>query len=225
LKAGPLAIAIAIALAIAIGCSACGAGVVPGTTYDQPLISFNGTISPTGGLRQATHPLVGLLWTDPLQHQADVTMPPRWMQSLVDAAVDTFTVDIFRPPPPEALVDLTGPSGEVSRMAFAEIVIIDDQDGDGGFQVHGSRATVSPPERYLAGSADVLTYVAVPFPSRQLQSPLTLPGQAGYAVVNYRCEGQLSAGTYVSGAPRVEMVLQPSQELPVVRPCRASHGP
>ena len=218
--------AVVFTLLIAGAAGACGRGVVPGAAYDQPLLSFSGTINPTGGLAQAQHPIVGLLWTDPLQRSADVTMPARWLQSTVDTAADTFTVDIFRPPPPEAVVDLAAPSGKVSQqLAMAEIVIVDDSDGDGGFLVKGPRATISAPERYLAGSANVLTYVATPFPSPQGNSPLTLPGQIGYALVNYYCQGQLSAGTNTVNPQKVEMILQPSQDFPDVRTCRASHGP
>jgi hypothetical protein len=218
--------AVFFTVAIASAAGACGRGVVPGAAYDQPLLSFSGTISPTGGLGQAQHPIVGLLWTDPLQRSADVTMPARWLQSTVDTAADTFTVDIFRPPPPEAVVELAAPSGKVSQqLAMAEIVIVDDSDGDGGFLVKGPRATISAPERYLAGSANVLTYVETPFPAPQSNSPLTLPGQIGYALVNYYCQGQLSAGTNAVNPQKVEMILQPSQDFPDVRTCRASHGP
>lgn len=205
--------------------ASCGTGVVPGAAYDQPLLSFSGTISPTGGLDRAQHPIVGLLWTDPLQRSADETMPASWLQSTVDQATDTFTVNVFRPPPSQAVVELTAPSGEGSRLAVAEIVILDDVNGDGGFGVRGPRATILAPERYLAGSASVITYVADPFPSAGITSPLTVPGQIGYAVVNYHCQGQLSAGTSPVKPDAVELVLQQSQDLPDVRTCRASHGP
>jgi hypothetical protein len=214
-----------LVVALALGGSACGRGLVPGATYDQPLLSFSGTISPAGGLIGAQHPILGLLWTDPLQRQPDVTMPASWLQSSVNANADTFAIDIFRPPPPEAVVDLADPSGAISRLAVAEIVIVDDQNGDGTFQVEGPRATISAPERYLAGSANVLTYVDRPFSAPQLNSPLTLPAQVGYALVNYVCQGQLSAATHAVNQDAVEMLLQPSQDFPDVRSCRASHGP
>ncbi|HSY40828.1 MAG TPA: hypothetical protein VLA79_14920 [Polyangia bacterium] len=218
--------AVLFTLLIASAAGACGRGVVPGAAYDQPLLSFSGTINPAGGLDQVHHPVVGLLWTDPLQRSADVTMPGRWLQSTVDPAADTFTVDIFRPPPPEAVVELAAPSGKSSQqLAMAEIVIVDDSDDDGGFLVQGPRATIAAPERYLAGSANVLTYVENPFPAPQSNSPLTLPAQIGYALVNYNCQGQLSAGTNPVNPQKVEMILQPSQDFPDVRTCRASHGP
>jgi hypothetical protein len=206
--------------------SACGGGIVPGDTYDQPLISLKGKIRPSGGLAQAVHPIVGVLWTDPLQRQMDVTMPAGRLRSTVDTAADSFTLEILRPPPPEAVFDLVDASGEaLSKLGFGELVIVDDQDGDGGFQVRGPRATIDAPEQYLAGSANVLTYVALPFQPAELTSPLTLPAQTGYAVVNYMCQGQLSASTVKVEPQEVDMVLQPSHEFPDVRTCRTSHGP
>ena len=209
----------------ALGGAACGKTLLPGTTYDQPLLSFSGTISSTGGLLQAKRPIVGLLWTDPLQRQPDVTMPASWLRSSVSATYDTFSVEVFRPPPPEAVVTVATAGGETSQLAIAELVIIDNQDGDGTFRVGGPRATIAAPELYLAGSANVLTYVANPFASPQINSPLTLPGQSGYALVNYNCLGQISGSTNPVNPQNVELVLQPSQDFPDVRPCRASHGP
>jgi hypothetical protein len=209
----------------ALGGAACGRSVVPGTTYDQPLLSFQGTINPTGGLLAAKHPIAGLLWTDPLQRQPDVPMPASWLVSSVNAIDDTFSVDVFRPPPPEAVVTVASAGDGTSQLAIAEIVIVDDQDGDGTFRVGGARATIAAPELYLAGSANVLTYVARPFSSPQINSPLTLPGQSGYALVNYNCLGQISGSTNPVNPQNVELILQPSQDFPDVRPCRASHGP
>jgi hypothetical protein len=206
--------------------SACGGGIVPGNTYDHPLISLKGHIRPSGGLAQAVHPIVSVLWTDPLQRQADVTMPAGRLSSTVDTAADTFTLDIFRPPPPDAVFDLVDASGEaLSKLGFGELVIVDDRDGDGGFRVAGPRATIDAPEQYLAGSANVLTYVALPLQPAEVASPLTLPAQMGYAVVNYVCQGQLSASTVKVDPEQVDMVLQPSHDFPDVRTCRTSHGP
>jgi hypothetical protein len=208
-----------------LGGAACGRSVVPGTTYDQPLLSFQGTVNPAGGLLQAKHPIVGLLWTDPLQRQPDVPMPARWFGSSVSETDDTFSVEVFRPPPPQAVVTVASASSGTSQLAVAEIVIVDDQDGDGTFRVSGPRATIASPEIYLAGSANVLTYVVSPFSSPQINSPLTLPGQSGYALVNYNCLGQISGSTNPVNPQKVELILQPSYDFPDVRPCRASHGP
>jgi hypothetical protein len=212
--------------AIGIAASACGGGVLPGNAYDRPLISLKGNIRPSGGLAQAVRPFVSVVWTDPLQRQPDVIMPANRLRSAVDTAADTYTLDIFRPPPPDAVFDLVDASGEArSKLGFGELVIIDDEDGDGEFHIAGPRATIDGPDQYLAGSANVLTYVALPFQPAGLTSPLTLPGQTGYAVVNYVCQGQLSASTVKVEPQDVEMVLQPSHDFPDVRTCRTSHGP
>jgi hypothetical protein len=190
------------------------------------VISLKGNIRPKGGLTQAVHPIVSVLWTDPLQRYPDVIMPASRLRSAVDTAADTFTLDIFRPPPPEAVFDLVDASGkDLSKLGFGELVIVDDQDGDGGFRAHGPRATIDPPEQYLAGSANVLTYVALPFQPGEVTSPLTLPAQTGYAVVNYVCQGQISASTVEVDPREVDLVLQASQDFPDVRTCRTSHRP
>src|SRR5450432_2394450 len=113
----------------------CGNSLVPGTSYQQPLLSFSGTINPGCGLLQAERPIVGHLWTDPLQRKPDLPMPARWLRSSVNATNDTFSVDIFRQPPPGATIDLADSAGNVSQMGLAEIVIVDDRDGDGTFLV------------------------------------------------------------------------------------------
>jgi hypothetical protein len=227
-----------VSVATTLGAAACTKGLVPGNAYDRPLMTFSGTVKPAGGLAQAVNPIVGLLWTDPLQHKPDVPMPALWMHSSVDKLADTFTVDVFRPPPPEAVIDLGAPpdGGEVAQLALAEIVIIDDQNGDGTFRIatppdagaappaRDPRATIAPPEMYLAGSPDVVTYVVRPLPSAHY-NPLTLPGRSGYALVSYNCAGQISQSTVEVSKSLVDMILQPSASFPDVRPCRASHGP
>jgi hypothetical protein len=218
-------VVVGLLLTLALGAFGCGNSLIPGTLYDRPLYSVSGTINPAGGLGQARHPIVGVLWTDPLQRKPDVPTPARWLRSRVDVASDTFSVELFRPPPPEAVVDLVDPSGETSRIALAEMVILDDPDDDGTFRVSGPRAVIAPPDLYLAGAIDVLTYVVTPFASPQLTSPLTVAGQSGYALLSYNCNGQSSTATTLVAGPSTEMILQASQTFPDVRPCRESHGP
>lgn len=203
----------------------CGQGVVPGDAYEQPLLSFSGPITPRGGLLEAKKPIVSVLWFDPLQVGPDVPEPARWLESSIDANADTFTVRVFRPPPVEVMVDLTDASDQTSRLAVAEIVIIDDRDADGTFHVVGPRATIAPPDTYLAASEHVLSYVAVPYPSPQAASPVSLPAQSGFALINFACQGQVSNGPHLTSPQQVDLTFQPSQNLPDARPCRASHGP
>jgi hypothetical protein len=228
----------AVALAIiwlSISAAACGEGLVPGNTYDRPLFVLHGTVRPAGGLASArnragtgvaVHPLVSLLWTDPLQQRPDRPAPAGMLRSSVDAASDQIALEIFRPPPPELLVEVAAPSGgESARLAVAEIVIIDDGDGDGDFRVGGARAEIAAPDQYLAGTESLLIYVARPFSSPPFDFPL-VPGTAtGYQLVSYSCVGLSAVGVAEVAADLLALVMRPSSFLPEIRTCRRSHSP
>jgi hypothetical protein len=215
------------------GAAGCGKSLVPGSTYDHALLSFSGRILPKGGLADTKHPMVTLLWTDPYQKQRDVPMPVAWLRSTVpppaeDATTaDTFTVDVFRPPPPEALVDvpLSSNHADVARLAIAEIVLFDDRDDDETLQVTGPRADIVGKDRFLAGSTFVLTYVERPYATPGAANPLTVPTKSGYQLVSYDCDGRISAGTVPWDAGAVDLIAQRSTSFPEVRNCRRTHSP
>lgn len=211
----------------ALGGGACGKRLVAGDTYDHPLVTpYHGSVFPGGGLTDAVNPMVSLLWTDPLQNKPDVPMPAHWLSAPVDRATDEFTIQLFRPPPPEALVELVSPDGsESAQIAVAEIVVIDDRDGDGTFRVTGPHAQIVGPDRYLAGSVVMLTYVARPFPSGA-STPLTLATQtSGYALVNFVCQGRVAGAPTGTSTRAMTLTLKPSDTLPEVRTCRRTHSP
>jgi hypothetical protein len=225
--------ALAAGIALVFSSAACGEGLVPGTSYDQPLFSFGGSIRPEGGIAiardrtdaaPARHPRVSLLWTDPLQRQPDVPAPSRTVGSTIDVENDSFTLDVFRPPPAGALVDVTAPSGEVSTLALAEIVIVDDADGDGTFRVAAADAAIAPPDLYLAGSVIVLAYVAHPYPTPQIDFPLVPAGTVGFQLLSYQCEGQITHGIDTVPQGAVDLVLQSSLTFPELRSCRRAHS-
>src|SRR6185295_17486928 len=123
-----------------------------------------------------------------------------------------------------ALVDVSAPSGEVATVALAEIVLIDDADGDGTFGASGARAEIAQTDFYLAGSASVLAYVARPFPSPEVEFPLVPAGTVGYQLLGYRCAGQIATGIDAVAPEAVDLVLQPSQTFPELRSCRRTHS-
>ena len=216
------------------GVTGCGKSLVPGSAYDHALLSFNGRILPKGGLAGAEHPIVTLLWTDPFQKKRDVPMPAAWVRSTVPPLAadpttpDTFTVDVFRPPPPEALVDVPLPDSEpkdFARLAIAELVLLDDDDEDGTFQVTGPRADIVGTDRYLGGSNILVTYVERPYATPNTATPLTLRGQIGYQLVSYDCEGQISKGTVAWDPTAADLIAQRSTSFPEVRNCRRTHSP
>jgi len=232
--ASRIAIAAALGLCAGWGTSGCGSGVMPGTGFDTALFSFQASVIPAGALPPDAHPLVGLIWSDPLQGKPDVVMPAQWISATPgDAAWTELTVRIFRPPPPAALIDITSSGGDHAQMALGELVIVDD-DGDGTFRISGPRAEIAQADgagagsakksdSYLAGAFQPLVYVARPFRSSTLAFPVFPPGQVGYHLVDYGCDGRLSRGPNVPKTTSFQM--QPSRFLPELRNCMRSHSP
>jgi hypothetical protein len=229
-------------LAIGLLTASCGKGVVPGTTFEHPLRSFTGVILPVDALAQAlqagdggTHaPLVvTLLWTDPLQRTRDIPAPASSVSSRVDPVTNEVTFDLFRPPPDEALVDIPAPpspgdtssNGDVARVAVGEIVMIADGDGDGTFRVSGPRAEILSPDRYLAGSAALLVYVARPFAQPRGSTPLGVLDQPGFSVIGFSCNGRVAMGTLPYGMQPVGLIMHESGVFPEVRLCGRTHSP
>jgi hypothetical protein len=225
-----------VALGLACGAAACDGGLLAGSAYDRPLISFTGTVKPTGaipatlpdanGVDRPTNPIMGLLWTDPLQVLPDMPAPARWLSQSVSPADSTFSMQVFRPPPPEVLTDVPVPGSAPLRLALAEIVMIDDQDGDGTFAVSEPDAQIQAPDIYLAGADTVLVYLPQADPSLPDGNPLAVSRAAGYQLVTYFCDHQTIASVAqqdVHGG--TSAVLQTSRDFPDVRVCARTHSP
>ena len=147
------------------------------------------------------------------------------IQSSVSVADDAATLEVFRPPPPEALVEVASASGDTALLATAEIVLIDDADGDGNFHVSGARAEIAEPDEYLAGSDSMLVYVARPFASPPTDFPLVAAGGTGYQLIRFVCEGPIATGVSPIEPDMVELIVRPSPIFPEVRTCRRTHSP
>jgi hypothetical protein len=166
--------------------------------------------------------VVGIIWTDPLQHQPDVVMPRTWVTSeLSPAKLTNFLVHVYRPPPPSAIVTITAPSGDQAELAVGELVIVNDVDGD-GFDVAGPHAEMVGSDSYLAAATQVLVYVARPFATNQSAFPLLVSRDA-YTVMEFACNGLVSAGTMEDKA--VAFGPQLSRVLPEPRSCDRTHSP
>jgi hypothetical protein len=216
---------VAAAAALAAGLSACS-GITPGNAYDLPLFSLPGSFIPNTVLPMPISPVLAVLWTDPLQRQPDVLMPAEWLSAHLDASVaagTTFYTDIFRAPPPAAMVEIAAPSGDAARLALGEIVIADKADG-GAIDVQGPAAEIAAPDRYIAGALQALLYVERPFATSQPTTyPLATATQAGYQVIDFQCTGKASAGPLSVGG--AIFVAQTSQILPEIRDCERTHAP
>jgi hypothetical protein len=215
--------------------AACQQGVLPGNAYDQPLSSFTGLVRPLGtipttttgsdGAVLPTKPIMGLLWTDPLQRVPDVPQPARGIASQV--VDDTFQIDVYGPPPAAAMVDIPSPGGPSMRMALEEIVMIDDQNGDGTFEVSGSDAAIGDGDLYLAGANTVLVYLDRDYAPLPLGANLlAVSGKQGYQLVVYVCDHQtISQVVAQDPAGGTIEYTQPSTALPEVRSCARTHSP
>jgi hypothetical protein len=221
----------AAALAAAAGC---GNGLSPGNTADAPEMVIYAAGPTASQLPAGSNPLVGIIWTDPLQRGPDVTMPGRWVTSDLRATTDfgsTFVIRIFRPPPagavvtidsPAAIADPTSPSADRIDLAVGELVVVDDVDGDGAFAVSGPHAELAAPDRYLAVSQQTVVYVARPFALSQPQFPLGVL-MPGYQALDYQCTGQVSRGPISTLGAIFQVVV--SNSLPETRICDRTHSP
>lgn len=208
---------------IVAGGSSCTTGVAPGTAYEAPMFQFQAHLEPRGGLG-GRHAIIGVIWADPMQRFPDVVMPPRSIGATPSGpSSDDLTIQIFRPPPPAAVVDISPAPGVRTELAVGEIVVVDDEDGDGTFHVGGPRAQILAPDEYLAGTEQVLTYLPQPLPAGALSFLVASTGATGYQLVNYQCDGPLSRGPIAQGS--ATFPLQPSRFLPEIRRCMRSHSP
>jgi hypothetical protein len=220
--------AAALALALA-GCQP----VLSGSSYDSPLVTIEGFITPWPANDLAS-PRVGVVWRDPAELRDDIVSPPDSTRFEL-AADGSFRLTLFAPPPPEAIRRFPGPPpappDEVAvSFAFAELPLYDDVDGDGTLRVtsRSEGSQIVAPDQYR-GAADVnaLLYVEKPLEDRALFGTL---GRAltvgdfvtpGYRQVGFQCQDP----PYVVPQdpmvpPRVGIVLRaPSSDLPFVRAC------
>jgi hypothetical protein len=113
----------------------CGQPLVPLSTYEAPLGALAGYLDPQpsngfGALR------VGVLWVDPAQLRDDVPAPAAG-QTFTALDDVHFTLDLFTPPPALAIRRYPSATSTDVAVAFAfgEIIVYEDNDGDGTFAV------------------------------------------------------------------------------------------
>jgi hypothetical protein len=223
-----LALAGGCLLACGAGCG--GAGVTPGDTYASPLQKpFWGALLASPAVPTDAKPVLGILWSDPFQQRPDVLMPRDWFRTELsqDNLVSGFYTTFYRPPPPATIVRIDAPGGgDFAEIALADVVLVDDRDGDGDLRPSGIHAEVGPDDIYLAAIGQALIYVARPFSGTVAPDfplgPLRTPG---YAIIDFGCNGQVSKKNGVTEVATFVFIAQPSHRLPEVRNCRRTHSP
>jgi hypothetical protein len=219
------------ALCVLVLLPACtSSGVVPGTAFDQP-VEIHGAV--IGTLPDGARPVVSVIWSDPWQGRPDVAMPPRWTSSAVTPAANSggqaaVLLQLFRPPPSAALARIEAPTGEVAEAAVGDLVIIDDGDGDGAFDID-ARGNLQTPEAgggdsYLAGTQAVLIYVARAFPQGVSATlPIGPLDKIGYQLRWINCDGRTPISHLVIEMAVFEVLT--SGSLVERRTCLRTHSP
>jgi hypothetical protein len=169
---------------------------------------------------------LGLLWVDPAQEGKG-----NWTSGsdLVDGEIASdasFTMKLRGLPPADAIRSLAAPGGGAPlAFAFAEIILYEDRDGDGRFEVGplASGSPMIPPDVYrgMPNSA-VLFYVAEPIssadvPLRELADVVSTPG---YHLGSADCINDAYARLI---DPRIVITMVvPSSSFPDLRVCLRS---
>jgi hypothetical protein len=222
-----LAAAKALVLAPFLLCS-CGEPLVTGTTLDTPVFSMFGEIQPA----PANSPLkIGILWVDPTQEQDSVSTVSG--SELVDDVIDAdgrYTLDFYRPPPDAAIHWLApeGDSDAVLAFAWGEIVLYEDRDDDGTFEVgpvsKQSPMVSSDVYRGMA-TAHIVVYVEKPLTAEQNIIP-ELAGvatKAGYELGHASCEFTPPRLVRTDANEAALQMVEPSWSFPDLRRCLKPH--
>jgi hypothetical protein len=211
--------------AYALCAGACGNGLASGSSGNQVLFNFYSSL-PTGDSLPPTARL-GVLWTDLLQRQPDVLMPPDWFGTDIGDSPTGFATNIYRLPPAAALFRIDTPDGRDSiEMAFGELFVFDDADHNGAFEIDRADvdAGMAPSDRYLAGAPQAIVYVARSFSTAQNGFPLGPSLLTGYATVFFSCHGGQVPDQIIPDSG-VQFVMQPGKTLPEIRTCMRTHSP
>mgnify|MGYP001828356333 CR=1 FL=1 len=180
-----LDIALTLTLLPLLALSACDAQVDPDYP-GEPIASLVGTVTNEMQSRTATDPVVGLLWINELTPGGPDTAFGETVAVSGQFPAD-FTLDVYAPPPPEALNDLSagGQRPEESRVGTAAIAVVDGQ------AVAAFDRGEEPAANSMLGGADrhMLVYVET-----DIQ-----PGSFGEVLLG----GQLSAGFHVMDVERL----------------------
>jgi hypothetical protein len=217
---------VAVALAGGLTTGGCGDPLLPPGVYDSPLLGIKGYVKAMAGQVALEHPEVTLRWIDPLGESDEEVFAPKETIRVDWTGDDTFTLQIFSPPPAETAVSLVDfATGEtLTRFSFAELVLYDDANDDHRFEL----ATGS--ELYRGGgTTNFVVYVWQPMTDTNVPKTLgnVFMGEVGYRLGYVNCDNPLIASLNAfprsSAPPAVPITVQaPSADMPFERTCLQS---
>jgi hypothetical protein len=211
---------------LVVGCGS----LESGERLDRPTFSMKGTISPAPSDREVAPSdlRIGLLWIDPVPGEAGSWTSGRELVTASIGPDGTFTMDLRGLPPDAAVRALDVPgSTEHLAYAFSELVLYEDRDGDGRFNVgplaEGSPMIGTDVYRGMPTTA-LLFYVRDPLPpdaSSQLPELMGVLGERGYHLGVVNC-GTSTVSAFEPAAA-VLTLTPPSPLFPDLRRCLRSH--
>ena len=219
------------AVAYALVASGCGSPLLSESAYDSPLLSLHGFVDPLPADAVALH--IGIVSVDPEQLRDDVPAPAQTVRE--DLSEERFQLSFFAPPPRQVIRRLTDPAtgAPLASFAIGELVVVDDVDGNGGFQVSAieSGSAILPPDRYRGGQARfVVSFIEQPLVNPtdglpELQGMLT--ASVGYHLVVIECATAGAPYTHVTEPEPVDIEMTildvGSSHLPFIRSCLRTH--
>jgi hypothetical protein len=219
----------ATAVALLVISGGCGDPLLSATAYETPLFELAGDLNPLPS--DLVSPRVDVVWVDPEEAHEDVPASPDGAGFVLTGS--TFVFSMYAPPPAAAIRQLTDPhtGRTVASFAFGEIVLFEDLDGDGTFQVTSvaDGSTIVPPDLYQGAQARfVVVYVESPA-SGDVPDELLglLSTTSGYHLGAVSCDMPETPRTSIDAriGEQIEITVLPSatNELPFLRTCLRTH--
>jgi hypothetical protein len=182
------------AAALATSTSGCGEPLVSGSSLNEPAFTIEGAIAPYDPSRRSS---IGILWVDPALAGDSPSVSGAHQLDAHIAEDGSFSLEVFGRPPKDAVKWLAADaSSDAVAIAWGELVLFEDNDGDGSFRVESlaDGAAMTLPDQY-AGVAEkhVLLYVEEPAEegtqitglARTLAAPGYVLGEAHCADASY----------------------------------------
>jgi hypothetical protein len=203
--------------------------VISEAAYEAPLFTFQGDLNPIPD--DLVAPRVAVVWVDPAGLRDDVPEPAE--DTKFDLTPAGYTFSIFAPPPASAIREIVDPSSGLgaASFAFGEIVLFEDLNGDGTFQITSlaEGSEIVPSDVYRGAQVQyVVIYIEKPWSAATGPAELVglLSSTPGYHLGHIDCSVPDAPATSIpAGNPPVEITVLPTatSQLPFLRSCLRSH--